>query len=205
MSPDLTVSALPTKERLLAAAHDLIYRDGAGVGIEAICRSAQVSKRSMYQFFTSKDELIAASLDRAAPSYLSDLIPPPENGGSPRERILWVFERLEANSSDSDFRGCPFVAAAVELKSADHPGSVVARRSERALTDFFESEAERGRVPNPRLLAEQLIIAFDGASSHAVVQGRALGGIAVATASALLDQSGMDATHSQRGSKSSAS
>lgn len=39
------------------------------MGVEAPCRAAGVSKRSMYQLFTSKDEVLAASLERAAPTY----------------------------------------------------------------------------------------------------------------------------------------
>ena len=181
----------PARDRLLEAAHALLYRDGVGVGVEALCRAAKVSKRSMYQLFDSKDELVAASLDRAAPSYLNALIPGIQEGGTSRERILHVFEYLEQSSCVAEFRGCPFVAAAVELKSPDHPASEVARRSENVLTAFFEQEARRGGAPNPSQLAEQLTVVFDGASSHAVVQARPLNGLAVATAAALLDQAGV--------------
>ncbi len=181
----------PTRDRLLEAAHALLYQDGVGVGVEALCRAAKVSKRSMYQLFDGKDELIAASLDRAAPSYLNALIPGIEEGGTPRERILHVFEYLEQSSCVAEFRGCPFVATAVELKSPAHPASEVARRSESALTAFFEQEARRGGAAEPALVAEQLTVVFDGASSHAVVQARPLNGLAVATAGALLDQAGL--------------
>ena len=186
-----TANPDPTRDRLLDAAHALLYRDGVGVGVEALCRAAKVSKRSMYQLFDSKDDLVAASLDRAAPSYLNALTPTAAAGGSPRERILHVFKYLEESSCVAEFRGCPFVATAVELKSPDHPASVVARRSENTLTSFFHEEAQRGGAPDPALLAEQLTVVFDGASSHAVVQARPLGGLAVATAAALLDQAGL--------------
>ncbi len=181
----------PTRERLLDAAHLLFYRDGAGVGIERLCKTSKVSKRSLYQLFESKDELIAASLDRAAPSYLNGLIPAEDYSDSPRGRIMHVFEYLEESSQVPDFRGCPFVATAVELKSKDHPASVVARRSEATLTDFFREEARRGGASDPDALAEQLTVVFDGASSHAVVQARPLNGVAVATAAAILNHAGL--------------
>ncbi|GAA4985232.1 AcrR family transcriptional regulator [Nonomuraea thailandensis] len=179
-----------TRERLLDAAAELFYREGVGVGIDALCRRAGVSKRSMYQLFDSKDEVVAASLERSAPAYQAFLLPP-DDDRPPRARILHVFERLEESATMPDYRGCPFVAAAVEVKSPGHPAALVARRSKDALTAFFRGEAERAGVKDPALLARQLTVAFDGAGAQAVVQARGLDGLAVATAAALLDAAGL--------------
>lgn len=125
---------------------------------------------------------------RCALNILAALLPA-DGVGSPRERILHVFERLEPVQ---DFRGCPYVAAAVQLKSPQHPASRVARRQKDGLTSFFQHEAERGGAPDPGLLARQLTLIFDGASARSVVQARALDGLAVATATTLLDVAGVD-------------
>jgi AcrR family transcriptional regulator len=189
----------PTRARLLDAAARLFYERGVNVGVEELCRTAGVSKRSMYQLFDSKDEVVAASLEHSAPS-IEGFVLPPEDGGSPRDRILYVFERLEELSARPDFRGCPFVATAVEVKSAQHPASQVARRHKDALTAHFQREAQRAGAPDPVLLARQLTIVYDGSSARAVVQGEELGGLAVATARTLLDSAGMKGTraHSRR-------
>lgn len=176
-----------TRERLLDAAAELFYREGIGVGTEALCRAAGVSKRSMYQLFNSKDEVMAASLERSAPVYQAFLLPADDDGRSPRARILHVFEQLEKTAASPDFRGCPLVSIATELKSPQHPASVVARRFKDSLTAYFEKEAEHGGAYDPVLLAQQLTVAFDGASARAVMQGEGIDGLAVATASALLD------------------
>ncbi|HUR01106.1 MAG TPA: hypothetical protein VM347_01065 [Nonomuraea sp.] len=102
-----------------------------------------------------------------------------------------MFERLEKAAAAPDFRGCPFVAAAVEVKSPEHPASLVARRSKDALTAFFQQEAERGGAEDPALLARQLTIVFDGSGARAVVQAQGLDGLALATAGALLDGAGI--------------
>ncbi|MFI9847812.1 TetR/AcrR family transcriptional regulator [Nonomuraea sp. NPDC051941] len=180
-----------TRDRLLDAAAELFYREGVGVGIEALCRRAGVSKRSMYQLFASKDEVMAASLERSAPAYQAFLLPPAADDRPPRARILHVFERLEEAAAAPDFRGCPYVAAAVEVKSPEHPASLVARRSKDALTAFFQQEAERAGAKDPTLLARQLTIVFDGAGARAVVQAQGLDGLAVATVGALLDGAGI--------------
>ncbi|PZG18235.1 TetR/AcrR family transcriptional regulator [Nonomuraea aridisoli] len=190
-----TTQAAPasTRDRLLDAAAELFYRDGIGVGVEELCRAAGVSKRSMYQLFGSKDEVVAASLERRVPASEAVLLPPADDDRPPRARILHVFERLEAMAAAADYRGCPFVAAAVEVKSPEHPASLVARRAKDALTAFFQREAERGGAPDAVLLARQLTVVFDGCSARAVVQARPLDGLAVTTAAALLDGAGMRA------------
>jgi AcrR family transcriptional regulator len=146
----------------------------------------------MYQLFDSKDELVAASLERRTPGYAAALLPSSADGRTPRERILHVFRRLEDLADDpQSYRGCPYVATAVELKAPGHPASQVARRHKSELTAFFEREAERGGADRPALLARQLTVAFDGSSAWAVVQARGLDGLAVSTAEALLDAAGL--------------
>ncbi|WP_051808410.1 TetR/AcrR family transcriptional regulator [Actinoplanes subtropicus] len=184
--------AASTRERLLDAAAKLFYEQGISVGVDAVCRAAGVSKRSMYQLFPSKDDLVAASLERSAPEYSAALLPAPDDGRPPRERILHVFERLEYLEPVQDFLGCPFVATAIQTKSPEHPASVIARRQKDGLTAFFRHEAQRGGARDPDLLARQLTVVFDGASARSVVQAHELDGLAVTTANALMDVAGLD-------------
>ncbi|MEU4091508.1 TetR/AcrR family transcriptional regulator [Streptomyces sp. NPDC026673] len=181
----------PSRERLLDAAAALFYREGVNIGVEALCREAGVSKRSMYQLFTGKDDVLAASLDRAGSGYLARLLPVPGADLTPRDRVTYVFEQLESLSASPDYLGCPFLATAFELKDPVHPARVVARRYKDALTDFFREEARRGDARDPELLSRQLTVAFDGSSSRAVAQAECLGGLAVATATAMMDAAGM--------------
>jgi AcrR family transcriptional regulator len=39
------------RDRLLDAAAELFHRGGVHIGVEALCRTAGVPKRSMYQLF----------------------------------------------------------------------------------------------------------------------------------------------------------
>ncbi|WP_329449948.1 TetR/AcrR family transcriptional regulator [Streptomyces sp. NBC_01724] len=187
----MTTSVTP-RERLLQAAGELFYRDGMNIGVDALCKAAGVSKKSMYQLFRSKDEVIAESLASRGPTYQAALLPSPDDERSPREHILTVFERQDRMTAEGNFLGCPFVSAAVELKDPEHPGSVVARRFKQHLTDFFRAELVAAEAEDPESLAVQLTIVFDGASARAVVRSQALAGIGVATAAALLDAAGVE-------------
>lgn len=180
----------PTRDRLLDAAAELFYREGVGVGVDALCKAAGVSKRSMYQLFESKDAVIAASLERAAPRNQQWVLPAEGHPGTPREQILDVFERLDQASAAPTFHGCPFVATAMELKDPTHPASLVARRSKDTVTQWFSDQARLSGARDPEMLAQQLTVVFDGAGARAVVQGSGLNGLATATATALLDAGG---------------
>ena len=180
-----------TRERLLEAAATLTYRDGVGIGVEALCKAAGVSKRSMYQLFESKDELLAASLGERASAFAAGLLPAADDDRSPRERILHVFDQLEEQAGVPDFQGCRYLAAQIELKDPSHPASRVAHRVKENLTAFFRGEAETGGARDPDLLARQLILVFDGASARAGIKADTPTGLVAPTVTVLLDAADM--------------
>ncbi|MFI7299189.1 TetR/AcrR family transcriptional regulator [Streptomyces sp. NPDC050121] len=188
----MTTEAKPSsRERLLEAAATLTYRDGVGIGVEALCKAAGVSKRSMYQLFESKDELLAASLEHITSAYVATLLPAADDGRSHRERIMHVFEQVESQAGAPEFHGCPYLAAQIELKDQNHPASRVAHRVKANLTAFFRSEAEQGGASDPNLLARQLILVFDGASARAGIGADNLTGLVAPTVTTLLDAADM--------------
>ncbi|MDN0199479.1 TetR/AcrR family transcriptional regulator [Streptomyces sp. S.PNR 29] len=188
----MTIEAKPSsRERLLEAAATLAYREGVGIGVEALCKAAGVSKRSMYQLFESKDELLAASLEQQASAFVAKLLPAADDGRSPRERILHVFEQVEVQAGGPEFQGCPYLAAQIELKDQSHPASRVAHRVKGNLTAFFRAEAEQGGASDPDLLARQLSLVFDGGSARAGIGADTLTGLIAPTVTTLLDAAGV--------------
>ncbi|MBK6012273.1 TetR/AcrR family transcriptional regulator [Streptomyces sp. MBT53] len=182
---------LSPRERLLEAAATLTYREGVSIGVEALCKAAGVSKRSMYQLFESKDELLAASLKARSSTYAATLLPATDDNRSPRERILHVFAQVESQSGAPEFHGCRYLAVQVELKDQSHPASRVAHQVKANLTAFFRAEAEQGGAGDPDLLARQLILVFDGASARAGIQADNLTGLIAPTVTTLLDAAGV--------------
>ncbi|KUL40182.1 TetR/AcrR family transcriptional regulator [Streptomyces regalis] len=180
-----------TRERLLEAAATLTYRDGVIIGVDTLCKAAGVSKRSLYQLFESKDELLAASLEERSAAFVATLLPAADDSRSPHERILHVFDQLEEQAGAPDFQGCRYLAAQIELKDQNHPASRVAHRVKANLTAFFRAEAEQGGASDPDLLARQLILVFDGASARAGIGADRLTGLITPTVATLLDAAGM--------------
>src|SRR2546423_5037462 len=84
--------------RLIAAAERLFYAEGIhAVGVERLCAEAEVSKRSLYQHFSGKDEVVTTMLQAQAAKFAAQLA---SDGRAPRERILAVFDALD-HAADS--------------------------------------------------------------------------------------------------------
>ncbi|MDQ1729878.1 MAG: hypothetical protein QOK10_37 [Pseudonocardiales bacterium] len=157
------------RDRLVSAAERLFYAEGIhAVGVDRLCAEAEVSKRSLYQHFSGKDAVVTAMLRAQAAKSVALFAP---DGASPRDRILAVFDALDHEADSSDFRGCPFLGAAIELKDLDHPAVRIAREQKLALTEYFAEALRAGGVGDADLLALQLTLIFDGASAYSVVQG----------------------------------
>src|SRR5579883_2488893 len=125
----------PARERLLAAAGELFYRQGIrSVGVDEIVAAADVAKMSLYRSFPSKDELVAAYLREYDARYWRgwDRILA-EHPGKPREQLLALFRALARRTTRPDWRGCPFTNAATEFPEPDHPARHVAEANKREL------------------------------------------------------------------------
>jgi AcrR family transcriptional regulator len=149
------------RERILAAACRLFYHHGIHVtGVERIAEEARVSKRTLYQHFPSKIQLVEAYLRRihetgGMPMEQALDVP----GASPRKRLLGIFDSAPADR----FRGCPFHNAAVEAAD-EMPGvhDIVHEHKLQFIARLTDTAAEAGaRDPYP--LGRQLAVLFEGA------------------------------------------
>jgi AcrR family transcriptional regulator len=169
-----TVPSLPKpkpRDRVLAAAAELFIREGVNaVGVDRLAQQAEVSKRSIYQHFDGKDDIVAAMLREYGPRVVAGYFAE-EDDRTPRDRVLHVFDTLHAAAQAGDFYGCPFVNVATELRDREHPAALVARHFKDELTDYFERQAVAAGAHDANTLALQLTLLFDGASASAAMRG----------------------------------
>jgi AcrR family transcriptional regulator len=187
------MAAHPTaRRRLLDTAAELFYREGIGAtGVDRISAEAGVSKRSLYQHFNNKDDLVAAALADQGQAILERYIPRGDDDEPPRKKILAVFDALRSWSEAPDFRGCPFVNVSTELTDPAHPARAVARQSKLRLRKYFAQQAQMGGVNDPEALAEQLLMIFDGAIAHSLVNDCPVPASAQDTAESVLEAHGL--------------
>jgi AcrR family transcriptional regulator len=161
------------RERLLAAAGDLFYRQGIrSVGVDEIVAEANVAKMSLYRSFASKDELAAAYLMERDGRYWRwwDGIVA-KHPGDPRRQINALFRSLAERTTHPEWRGCPFTNAATEFPEPDHPARKIAEANKRELQRRLRALAEAAGASRPAALADQLVLLFEGAYTTAQTFG----------------------------------
>src|SRR5205809_130075 len=110
-----TLARVPMRERILETTDRLFYGQGIrAIGVDTVAAEIGISKRTLYNYFPSKDDLIVAYLMRR-------IRPPAVSDAPPGEQILGNFDRLERSFARGGFRGCPFVNAVAELAEPSHP------------------------------------------------------------------------------------
>lgn len=156
----------PTAQRILTAASEMFYGEGIrGVGVDAISARAGVTKKTLYEKFGSKDNLIAAYLrarDERWRAWIAEV--GDRGGGSAKERLLLTFDALGEWMDRENQRGCGFVNAAVELPDADHPGRAVIAEQKKWMRGYMAGLAEEAGAEDPEDLAERLLILHEGAT-----------------------------------------
>lgn len=168
------------RERIISASQQLFREQGISrTGMDQLCEVAQVSKRTVYQYFAGKDELITEHLRRFDPSVLSFAFDRADL--TPRERMLAAFAIPPTTPL------CPYIRAAVELDDPAHPASQHARDHKLAVAARFAAAAREAGVADPDQLGEQLALLLDGATARTRVLNADSFPTAAAIAAVLID------------------
>jgi AcrR family transcriptional regulator len=151
------------RERLLAAADKLFYEEGIHVvGIDRVIEEAGVAKASLYACFGSKEGLIVAYIEGRQRRRQERTNRALGKLTSPREKLLGVFDVLDAYIHEPGFKGCAFMNVSAESPSG---GAVAeAARAARTWSDsLFTDLARDVGVSDPEALAHQFTMLYDGA------------------------------------------
>jgi AcrR family transcriptional regulator len=178
----------PARERILAVASDLFYRQGIrSVGVDEVVAAAGVAKMSLYRSFPSKDELAAAYLEAKNERYWRwwDEIAA-RHPQAPREQLRELFRSLAKRTTRADWRGCPFTNAATEFPEAGHPARAIAEANKHELRRRLVDLCRAIEAQEPAALADQLVLLFEGAYTSAQTFGADGPACAVAAAAEAL-------------------
>jgi AcrR family transcriptional regulator len=154
------------RERILAATRDLYYRQGINVtGVAELCAAARISKRTLYQHFASKEEVVTAYLAAIA----ADPGHPPNAvltraDLAPRARLLELYPTLAVGRRP--LRGCPFVNVSIELADPAHPARRLAITYKREFVERLAALAREAGARSADQVGHRLGLLYDGAAAE---------------------------------------
>ncbi|MFF7011847.1 TetR/AcrR family transcriptional regulator [Streptomyces fimicarius] len=132
----------PAARRALTAAERLFYERGIhAVGVDLIAAEAGVTKKTLYDRFGSKEQIVVeylADRDERWRAFLAerlDAVPAPR--ATPATRILAVFDASRAWMADHGSKGCSMVNAHAEISDPSHPAHAVITGQKRWMLELF--------------------------------------------------------------------
>jgi AcrR family transcriptional regulator len=172
-------SSAETREHVLRVARDLFYWRGIrATGVDTVAAEAGVAPTTLYRLFASKDELVAAYLEREAAGYrewLASAIA--DTTADPRDRILALFDALTEQVRPDDCRGCPFQIGMAELADPALPGRVHAVAVKAWTLDQLRALTEELLGPSAErtgaAMADHLMLIFEGVYASVLSLGAA--------------------------------
>lgn len=136
-------------------------------GVDAIADRAEVAPTTLYRLFASKDDLVAAYVERCSSAYkdrLTEVSSP--SAGTARERILAVFDAFAAEALSESCRGCPFLMVLAEFPDPAHPAhrAAVAHKTwvRELLYGLVCELAADTSIGEPACVADELALIAEG-------------------------------------------
>lgn len=154
-----------TATRVLATASRLFYEHGVrAVGVEWIVSESGIAKTSLYRHFQTKDDLVAAFLEREDREFWTqwDEVVHAVAGEPMRELMAlldWIGQRVGRNG----YRGCPQINVAAEFSNPDHPARKIRARHKAEMFERLRVLIKRTGTKQPDDVAHQIALLIDGA------------------------------------------
>jgi AcrR family transcriptional regulator len=149
------------RPRIVAAAAELFARQGINAtSINELGAAARVSKRTLYQQFASKDELVLAHLHESEhTSPAAELLA--REDLVPRARLLELFTTLALSEARPD----PFLSAALEFPDPEHPVHRAAAAHQRRLAEHCADLARAAGATDADQVGRRLALLYVGAAA----------------------------------------
>ena len=152
----------PAARRIVAAAEELFYHRGiTAVGVDLIAEHSGVTKRTLYNQFGSKDQVVAAYLAGRDRRWRALVRATVDSCADSLEAVTAPFVALQDWSAAST-RGCAFLNALAELPDPAHPAHRIAADQKLWLRGLFEELAVSAGRSDPAALAVRLLVLHEG-------------------------------------------
>jgi AcrR family transcriptional regulator len=161
-------------ERIVDTVVPLFYRDGIhAVGMQRVIDECGCGKSLLYREFPSKDDLVAAYLERMRQTWLTTLQAElSKHPGNAREQIIDVVRAVGKDVGNPGYHGCAFLNAHAEFPGADHPVSRACVLHVTHIRNVVKQLAKQANLDDPDGLADRLTLVINGLRASGPLLGR---------------------------------
>ncbi|OBI87438.1 TetR/AcrR family transcriptional regulator [Mycobacterium sp. 1245805.9] len=153
------------RERLIAAACDLFYRQGiAGTTLAHIAEAAEVPLGNMYYYFKTKDDIVAAVVEARAEEIRAATAALQRKYGSPKARLKALVGMLAESGEAIADHGCALGTLCTELSNQSGKSPALTAPLMQTLLDWAEQQFHAMGRRDARDLARELVIAYEGSA-----------------------------------------
>ncbi|WP_129294533.1 TetR/AcrR family transcriptional regulator [Streptomyces lydicus] len=159
------ITMTPAARRALAAAERLFYERGIhAVGVDLIAAEAGVTKKTLYDRFGSKEQIVVeylADRDERWRAFLARYLD--AAGETPAARILAVFDASRAWAAEHSAKGCSMVNAHAEISDPAHPAYAIITAQKQWMLGLFTDLAGAAAPGRADRLGRALMLLHEGA------------------------------------------
>jgi AcrR family transcriptional regulator len=158
------------RDHLVDTALRLFCKQGfRATGIDTILAESGVAKKTLYNHFKSKDELIIATLQQRDAEFMTSMresitrLAPKQQGDKAMARIMAFFDALIEWINSGSFNGCTFINASAEFPRKEDPIHVACENHKKLLIQFIEELASDLQLEDSYRVARQISLLVEGA------------------------------------------
>ncbi|MEU5582513.1 TetR/AcrR family transcriptional regulator [Streptomyces huasconensis] len=157
------IAMTPAARRALDAAGRLFYERGIhAVGVDLIAAEAGVTKKTLYDRFGSKEQIVVEYLAERDDRWRSFLAGYLAAAPTPRARVLAVFDASRDWAADRSEKGCAMVNAHAEISDAAHPAYPIITGQKAWMLALFTDLAREIAPDRAERLARTLVLLHEG-------------------------------------------
>ena len=160
------------KELIINKATELFCRYGiANTGIDQIVEHADISKKTLYSHFPTKEILITGCLEYYSRVFRTDFINQVHLiGRTPREKLEAVFKVFENWFKDDCYAGCLFIKVLNEYPDINGDVHKIAVHFKKEFKNLIQELCQSAEARDPANLATEIMILTEGAIINSQIQ-----------------------------------
>jgi AcrR family transcriptional regulator len=156
------------RDRIIRVASDLFYKQGFNsTGINQIIAEADIAIGSLYNHFSSKNDLLQAYLIREELNWFEGFESSTSKISEPREKLLALIDYRKKLQQTSQFAGCHFIKIVSEIGEGNPSVSGFARqhkeKQKNLIKTLIEEYGTEVKLADTDLLVNTIFLLIEGA------------------------------------------